>query len=61
MESASHGSLFLVRDGSWRRKDGSSVPQAVVFLSSVSISWAVMAYVRTSSLWKSRLDFFAER
>jgi hypothetical protein len=38
-----------------------SVPQTVDFLSRVSIFWADMAYARTSTLWKSQLDFFAER
>ena len=61
LENASHGSLFLVRGGSWRRKDGPSVPQAVVSLPRVSVFWADLAYVKASNLWKSQPDFFAER
>jgi hypothetical protein len=58
---ASHGSLLLVWGGSSRQKDSPSVLQALVFLPWVSIVWAGMAYIRTSNLWISQPDSFAER
>ena len=61
MERASHSPLLLVRGDTWRRKDGPSVTQAVVFLPGVSVVWTVMAYKRGSNLWKGQPTFFAQR